>query len=475
MPEVIQTQVAVIGAGPGGYGCAFMCADLGLQTVLIDVEKNPGGTCLYRGCIPTKALLYVSHVISNALEAEKFGVHFQKPKLDIDEIRKNVRGVVEHLTGGLGQLTRLRNIHYIQGRASFLDSNTLEVFLMDGRELRINAEYTVISAGSRPALFGQPIESPDIMNSNTAVNIEEIPERLLVIGGGYIGLELGTVYATLGSEVTLVEVTDGLLPGVDRDLVRPLEKHLEKVFHQIHLKTWVKQLKPQKKGIAVELEGAEIKKPQQIFDKVLVSVGRKPNSSGLGLKNTNVAVDEKGFIRVDEQRRTTDPYIFAIGDVAGGMMLAHKATHEGRTVAEVISGKNVAFEPQAIPAVVFTDPEIAWCGLTEGQARAKNIPIQVTKFPWSASGRAMTMFRGEGVTKMITHAETKQILGFGIAGANAGELIGEATLAIEMGATPEDIDLTIHPHPTLNETIMETAGAFLGRSTHLYRKPQQKE
>jgi len=474
MPDIINTQVAVIGAGPGGYGCAFMCADLGIETVLIDVEKNPGGTCLYRGCIPTKTLLHISHVISNALEAKKFGVFFQKPKLDIDEIRKNVQSVVEHLTGGLGQLTKLRNIQYIQGRASFLDSNTLEVFLLDGRELRIKSQYTIISAGSRPALFGQPIDSPDIMNSNTAVNIEEIPEKLLVIGGGYIGLELGTVYTTLGSEVTLVELTDGLLPGVDRDLVRPLEKHLEKILHQIYTKTMVKQLKPQKKGISVELEGPEIKKSQQIFDKVLVSVGRKPNSSGLGLKNTHVSIDEKGFIRVDNQRRTSDPYIFAIGDIAGGPMLAHKATHEGRIVAEIISGKNVAFEPQAIPAVVFTDPEIAWCGLTEEQAREKNIPIQVTKFPWSASGRAMTTFRNEGLTKIITHAETQQILGFGIVGAGAGELIGEATLAIEMGATPEDLDLTIHPHPTLSETIMETAGALLGRSTHIYRKPSSK-
>ncbi len=470
MAESLTTQVAVIGAGPGGYGAAFMCADLGIQTVLIDVEKNPGGTCLYRGCIPTKTLLHISHTISNALEAKKLGVYFQKPELNMDEIRKNVRGVVEQLTGGLGQLCKLRNINYIQGRASFLDSNTLEVFLSDGKELRITTQYTIIAAGSRPALFGQPIDSPDIMNSNVAVNVEEIPERLLVIGGGYIGLELGSVYATLGSEVTLVEVTDGLLPGVDRDLVRPLAQHLEKLFYQIHLKTLVKQLKPQKKDISVEIEGPEIKKPRQNFDKVLVCVGRKPNSSGLGLKNTKVLVDEKGFICVDEQRQTADPAIFAIGDVAGGPMLAHKATHEGRIAAEVISGKNVAFEPQAIPAIVFTDPEIAWCGITEGEAKAKNMPIQVSRFPWSASGRATTLFRGEGLTKIITHAETQQILGFGIVGVNAGELIGEATLAMELGASIEDLDLTIHPHPSLSETIMEAAGALLGRSTHIYRK-----
>ncbi len=470
MPDVVKTQVAVIGAGPGGYSAGFTCADLGLDTVIIDPEANPGGTCLYRGCIPTKTLLHIAHTIQNAKDAEIFGVYFPEPKIDFGKLRNSVQEVVNYLTSGLGRLSQLRGVRYIQGRASFLDSNTLEIFLNDGRELKVLTEKTIIAVGSRPALFGTPIDSPDIINSNKAVLLEEVPKNMLIIGGGYIGLELGSVYATLGSEVTLVEVTSGLLPGVDRDLVNPLEAKLSKIFHKIHINTEVKQLKPRKNGILVEMEGPDVKKKSQTFEKVLVSVGRKPNSSGLGIKNTKVELDDKGFIKVDEQRRTTDPAIFAIGDVAGGPMLAHKATHEGRVCAEVIAGRNVAFEPQAIPAVVFTDPEIAWCGITEEQAKVKNIPYEVAKFPWQASGRAKTIFRDEGLTKMIIHKETKQILGVGIVGINAGELIGEATLAIEMGATPDDIDLTIHSHPTLSETIMECAGVYLGRSVHYYRK-----
>ncbi|MCX8064146.1 MAG: dihydrolipoyl dehydrogenase [Candidatus Hydrogenedentes bacterium] len=470
MPEVIKTKVAVIGAGPGGYSAAFTCADLGLDTLLIDPEKNPGGTCLYRGCIPTKTLLYITHTIQNAKDATNFGVYFSPPKLDINKVRNSTQDVVNYLTEGLGKLSQLRGVKYIQGRASFLDSNTLEVFLNDGRELRVITEYSIVAVGSRPALFGAPIDSPDIINSNKAVFLEEIPEKMLVIGGGYIGLELGSVYALLGAEVTLVEVTPGILPGIDRDLVKPLEDKISKIFSNIHTNTEVKQLKPRKKGILVEMEGPNIKKKTQIFDKVLVCVGRKPNSSGLGLKNTKVESDDKGFIKVNEQRRTADPMIFAIGDVAGGPMLAHKATHEGRISAEVIAGRNVAFEPQAIPAVVFTDPEIAWCGITEELAKVQKIPYEVAKFPWQASGRAKTLFRNEGLTKMIIHKETKQILGIGIVGTNAGELISEATLAIEMGATPEDLDLTIHPHPTLSETIMECAGVYLRKSIHYYRK-----
>lgn len=470
MPEVIKTKVTIIGAGPGGYSAGFTCADLGLDTVLIDTEKNPGGTCLYRGCIPTKTLLHIAHVIQNSKEAEQFGVYFSPPKIDLTKIRNSTQNVVKSLTEGLGKLSQLRGIKYIQGRASFLDSNTLEVFLNDGKEVRVITEYTIIAVGSRPALFGTPIDSPNIVNSNKAVLMEDLPEKLLVIGGGYIGLELGSVYSILGSEVTLVEVTPGLLPGVDRDLVKPLESKISNIFAHIYTNTEVKQLKPRKNGILVEMDGPNVKKKSQLFDKVLVCVGRKPNSSGLGLKNTKVEVDEKGFIKVDEQRRTTDPVIFAIGDVAGGPMLAHKASHEGKVCAEVIAGKNVAFEPRAIPAVVFTDPEIAWCGITEETAKSQNIPYEIAKFPWQASGRAKTVFRDEGLTKMIIHKETNQILGIGIVGVNAGELIGEATLALEMGATPDDLDLTIHPHPTLNETIMECAGVYLGRSVHYYKK-----
>jgi dihydrolipoamide dehydrogenase len=307
------------------------------------------------------------------------------------------------------------------------------------------------------------------MNSTDALEIPDIPKTLLIIGGGYIGLELGSVYAALGSKVTVVEMTDGLLPGADRDLVRPLAAKLEERFEEILLNTKVADLSETKSGMKVTLEGEGIKKPTRTYDKVLVCIGRKPNASGLGLKNTNAKVNAQGFIEVDEQRRTADPYIFAIGDIVGGAMLAHKASHEGRVAAEVIAGQNVAFEPQAIPAVVFTDPEIAWTGLTETEAKAQGRNVTVTRFPWAASGRATTLNRNEGVTKILSDPETKQILGVGICGAGAGELIAEGTLAVEMGATASDLDLTIHPHPTLSETVMETAAAIFGTSMHIYR------
>ena len=472
MSETMTAHVAVIGAGPGGYAAAFMAADLGMEVALIDVEPSPGGTCLLRGCIPSKALLHVAKTIHETLEAAAWGVRFGEPKLNLKLLRENTQSIVRQLTDGLGKLVATRKVKYIQGRASLLDAHTLAVFHEDGSEDRLQAEYVIIAAGSRPALFGPRIDSPRIMNSTTALLMPDIPKNLLVIGGGYIGLELGFVYATLGSRVTVVEVTDGLLPGVDRDLVKPLAKHIEGHFEDIFLNTRVTEMKLQKDGIRVSMEGPEIKKPTRVFEKVLVAVGRKPNASGLGLKSTRIEVDERGFIQVDAQRRTAEPNVFAIGDVVGGAMLAHKASCEGRIAAEVIAGRHAAFEPQAIPAVVFTDPEIAWCGLTETEAQKAGRKVTVSRFPWAASGRAATLRRTDGLTKILCDPHTRQVLGVGIVGHGAGELIAEGVLAIEMGALADDLDMTIHPHPTLSETIMESAGAMFGHSTHFHR-PQR--
>lgn len=468
-----STQVAVLGGGPGGYAAAFMAADLGLEVTLIDVEANPGGTCLYRGCIPSKALLHVAKVINETRDSSHFGLTFAAPEIDLNRVRTATEAVVQQMTGGLGQLVKARKINYIQGRGNFVNSKNLVVTMADGKQVKLAAEYTIIAAGSRPARFGPLIESDRIMNSTGALKLTDIPETLLLVGGGYIGLELGTVYAALGSEVTCVEMTGGLLPGADRDLVKPLHERLETQFKEILLNTKIADMKEQKTGIKVTLEGENVKKPQRTFDKVLVSIGRKPNSSGLGLKSTGVVVNDKGFIEVDSQMRTADANIFAIGDIVGGAMLAHKASAEGRVAAEVIAGHHAAFEPQAIPAVVFTDPEVAWCGLTEDEAKRAGRNVHIARFPWAASGRATTINRMEGLTKLISDPETHRLLGMGIVGAGAGELIAEGTLAIEMGALVSDMDLTIHPHPTLSETVMEAAGSVFGTATHIYR-PKKK-
>ena len=469
MSETLTTQLAVVGGGPGGYAAAFMAADLGLDVVLVDTEENPGGTCLYRGCIPSKALLHVAKVIADAKELSHFGVDFGAPKIDLDRVRAATQQVVNQMTGGLGQLVKARKIRFVRARANFIDPTSLSLFESDISEDVLKFEHCILACGSRPVRFGPLIDSPRIMNSTDALELQDIPEELLVVGGGYIGLELGTVYAALGSRVTVVEATGTLLPGADRDLVAPLAKHLEGVMHEVLLETKVTSMAETKTGIKVTLEGAGVKKPQRTFDKVLVCVGRKPNSSGLGLNVTKVGVNEKGFIQVDAQMRTAEPSIFAIGDLVAGPMLAHKATHEGRVAAQVIAGQNVAFEPQAIPAVVFTDPEIAWCGITESEAQLLGREVTVSRFPWAASGRATTLNRPEGVTKLITDPQTHQLLGVGICGAGAGELIAEGALAIEMGALATDLDLTIHPHPTLSETLMEAASSLFGHATHVYR------
>ncbi|MFA6244026.1 MAG: dihydrolipoyl dehydrogenase [Candidatus Hydrogenedentales bacterium] len=463
-------RLAVIGGGPGGYAAAFMAADLGLEVTLIDLEPNPGGVCLYRGCIPSKALLHCAKIINDAVEAEHWGIRFGQPQIDLDKMRAGKDAVISKMTGGLGQLCKARRIQYVQGRANFEESRVIKVTSDSGKEQIINTDTTILAAGSRPAsLPDMLIESDRVMNSTTALQIPGIPKSLLVIGGGYIGLEIGSVYAALGTKVTVVEMTDGLLPGADRDLVKILAKQMDHVFDRVLLQTKVKKLSEEKDGIAVTLESVDGKAKKEKFERVLVSVGRRPNSSGLGLNNTTVTVNAKGFVEVDLQRRTSDPAIFAIGDIAGEPMLAHKASHEGRIAAEVVAGHNVAFEPRAIPAVVFTDPEIAWCGLTEAQATAENRDVEIARFPWGASGRASTLNRSDGLTKLLTDPESGQVLGVGIVGPGAGELISQGVLAIEMGATASDVGLSIHPHPTLSETIMETADLIFGHGTHIYK------
>jgi dihydrolipoyl dehydrogenase len=470
------TQVVVIGAGPGGYAAAFYAADLGLQVALVDPEANPGGVCLYRGCIPSKALLHVAALINEAQHAEAWGVSFGAPAIAIDKVRGFKDRVVSQLTGGVGQVGRLRKINYIQGMAAFRDSHSLEITLTAGGTDTLQFEHAVIATGSRPACVpGLSIESPRVMDSTSALDLPDIPKSLLVVGGGYIGLELGTVYAALGSKVTVVEMTDGLLPGADRDLVNVLAKRVNAMCEAVLLKTKVVSTKPANDGIAVTFEGElpEGVAKEQTFDRVLVSVGRKPNSAVPGLDKTGVKVSARGFIEVDAARRTAEPGIYAIGDVVGEPMLAHKASHEARVAIDAIHGENVAFEPLAIPAVVFTDPELAWCGLTEAEAAKQKQDVTVTRFPWAASGRAITLDRTDGMTKLVIDPKTERILGVGIVGPGAGELISEGVLAIEMGATAADLKMTIHPHPTLSETLMESAEVFFGQSTHVY-KPKRK-
>ena len=466
------TQVAVLGAGPGGYAAAFYAADLGMQVALIDEEKNPGGVCLYRGCIPSKALLHVAKVIDEARHAEAWGVSFGEPKLDVARLRSFKQSVVDKLTGGVGQVAKLRKVNFIQGRATLTGARSMKI-AGSGGETELKFEHCVLATGSLPARIPSlSIDSQRMLDSTSALDLPDVPKSLLVIGGGYIGLELGSVYATLGSKVSVVEMTPGLLPGADRDLVDVLHKRLKKLFASIMVNTKVVKLAEEAKGIRVTLEG-ETPEKEQVFDRVLMAVGRRPNSKIPGLESTHVKVDQKGFIETDPQRRTAEPTIFAIGDVAGEPMLAHKASHEARVAVEAIAGHKAVFSPAAIPAVVFTDPEIAWCGLTEAEARSNGKEIEVAKFPWGASGRAISIDSPDGLTKLVLEPKTGRVLGVGIAGSGAGELISEGVLAVEMGATAEDMKLTIHPHPTLSETVMESAEVFFGQSTHVY-KPKRK-
>jgi dihydrolipoamide dehydrogenase len=464
-----STQLVVIGAGPGGYAAAFYAADRGMKVTLVDPEKNPGGVCVYRGCIPSKALLHVADVLSESAHAKDFGIEFPQPKIDLDKLRDFKNKVVGTLTAGAGQIRNLRKIQHLQGMASFRDARTLDVELVDGKKETLTFEHCIIATGSVPTRMPGAIESPRLMDSTGALDLPDIPASLLVVGGGYIGLELGSVYAALGSKVTVVEMTGGLLPGADRDLVAILAKRIGQICEAVWLNTKVTGMKDAKDGIAVSFEG-EGKTGDQTFDRVLVCIGRRPNSKIPGLDKTRVELDQRGFIVTDKSRRTAEPAIYAIGDVAGEPMLAHKASHEGRAAVDAIAGdKNVEFAPAAIPAVVFTDPEIAWAGLTETDAEKQGIKVTVAKFPWGASGRAISIGRTDGVTKLIVDPASERVLGVGICGPGAGELIAEGVLAIEMGATAQDMAMTIHPHPTLSETVMEAAEVFYGHATHVYR------
>ena len=461
-----DVQVVVIGGGPGGYAAAFLAADLGLKTALVDPEVNPGGVCVYRGCIPSKALLHVANLLREARHAEAWGVSFGEPSIDLSKLRTFKDAVVKRLTSGTGLLAKSRKVQYLQGRGELVDPHTLTVKLVAGGEETLRFEHAIIATGSVPAVPASlRVDDPRVMDSTTALDLPDVPTSLLVVGGGYIGLELGSVYAALGSAVSVVEMTDGLLPGADRDLVDVLAKSVAKSMKNVWLKTSVTNMAAEAAGIRVTFDS----QPEQVFDRVLVAVGRRPNASVPGLDRTKVALDQRGFIVHDEQMRTAEPSIFAIGDVAGEPMLAHKASHEGRTAVEVIAGHKAAFEPRAIPAVVFTDPELAWAGLTEAQAQKAGRLVSVAKFPWAASGRALTLDRTDGLTKLIIDPSTERILGVGLVGPNAGELIAEGALAIEMGANATDLKLTIHPHPTLTETLMEAAEVFFGQSTHVYK------
>lgn len=465
------TRLAVIGAGPGGYAAAFHAADLGMQVTLIDADPNPGGVCTFRGCIPSKALLHAAKVIDEAKHADAFGVSFGKPSIDVARLRGWKDAVVKKQTGGLGLLAKARKVSFVQGRASFVDAKTLSVETDTAKSgLRVEADYIIIATGSLPSKVpGVSIENPKVLDSTTALELPDVPGRLLVVGGGYIGLELGTVYAALGSKVTVVEMTDVLLPGADRDLAAVVAKRMETTCEAILLETKVTGVKDDKKGLSVTFEGKHAPSGAQVFDRVLVAVGRRPNSAIGGLDKTKVRVNQRGFIEVDGQRRTAEPSIFAIGDVVGEPMLAHKSSHEARVAVEVIHGHPSVFDPAAIPAVVFTDPEVAWAGLTEAEAKQQNRPVDIAKFPWAASGRATTIDRPDGLTKLIIDPATERVLGVGIVGSGAGELIAEGTLAIEMGALAADLKLTIHPHPTLSESVMEAADVFYGESAHVYK------
>ncbi|MEI6245903.1 MAG: dihydrolipoyl dehydrogenase [Acidobacteriota bacterium] len=471
-----STQVVVIGAGPGGYAAAFAAADLGMQVTLVDPEANPGGVCLYRGCIPSKALLHVAKVMSEAKHAPAWGVTFGEPTIDLDKLRAYKDGVVAKMTGGLGQLQKSRKINYLQGMATFTDSRSLVVDLVKGGQETLNFQHAIIATGSRPTTVPSlSIKSDRLMDSTTALELQDIPKTLLVVGGGYIGLELGSVYAALGTKVSVVEMTPGLLPGADRDLVTFLHRRLETTLHKIMLNAKVTGVKEVKGGLEVAIEGADLKDDEktQVFERVLVSIGRRPNSAVPGLDKTRVTVSDKGFINVGPTRRTDDPNIYAIGDVVGEPMLAHKASAEARVAVESIAGHDVVFAPQAIPAVVFTDPEVAWCGLTETEAKKQNRKVEVAKFPWAALGRAVAIDRPDGITKLVIDPLTERILGVGIVGSGAGELIAEGVVAVEMAALATDLKMSIHPHPTLSETMMEAAEVFFGQSVHVYR-PKKK-
>ena len=465
----IKTEIVVLGAGPGGYAAAFYAADRGKKVIMVEQEKRLGGVCLNRGCIPSKAYLHAAKLVAEAEESSIRGIHFAKPRIDLKEMRAWKETILDKLAGGITSLAKRRNVDVMQGRGYFEDSTTLRVETSGGQQF-ITFDQAIVAVGSKAAMPGAfDLGNPRVMTSTEALELEEIPKDLLVVGGGYIGMELGTVYATLGSSTVVVEALDSILTGADPDLARPVAQRAAKLFREIRVKTKVVKMATAGKHIRVNLE-VNGEKKEELYDRVLVSVGRVPNCADLGLENTRVQRDEKGFITVDDHQRTADPSIFAIGDVAGGVLLAHKASKEARIAVEVITGEMSTHDDIIIPAVVFTDPELAWCGLTESEAKQRGISVEVSKFPWSASGRALSFDRTDGMTKLVIDPGSERILGVGIVGSGAGELIAEGVLAIEMGATAKDLAESVHPHPTLSETLSECAEAFYGYATHTYSR-----
>lgn len=470
-PSDLHAEVVVLGSGPGGYTAAFRAADLGKKVVLIERYSTLGGVCLNVGCIPSKALLHTAKVITEAEETAHHGVSFGAPNIDLEQLRHwKANDVVGKLTGGLAAMAKQRAVTVVQGVGQFTGPNQIAVTAADGKITTVSFDNAIIAAGSQATKFPGAPEDERIMDSTGALALADVPKRMLVIGGGIIGLEMGTVYDALGTKVSVVEFTDGLIQGCDRDLVRPLQKRMEKRFESIMLSTKVAKMEARKDGIHVSFEGEAAPKESQVYDRVLVSIGRRPNGKNIGAEHAGVAVNEWGFINVDKQMRTNVPHIFAIGDIVGQPMLAHKATHEGKVAAEVIAGHKVEFQALAIPSVAYTDPEVAWAGVTEIEAKAKGIDIEKASFPWAASGRALSIARTEGSTKLIFDKATHRLIGAGIVGVNAGELLAETVLAIEMGADAHDLGLTIHAHPTLSETVCFAAEMKEGTITDLYIK-----
>jgi dihydrolipoamide dehydrogenase len=468
--EPIKTEIVVVGAGPGGYAAAFYAAERGKQVVLVEQNQRLGGVCLNSGCIPSKALLHATAILRETKASAARGIELGQAAIDIEKLRAWKESILEKLGQGIKTLAQKRRVQQICGRGHFEDSQTLRVETAEGQQF-INYDKAIVAVGSKPAMPSAfDLGNPRIMTSTEALDVPEVPRDLLVVGGGYIGMELGTVYATLGSTVVVLEALPAILTGVDADLVRPVSRAAQKLFKEIRLNTKVVKMATAGKQIKVTTQvGGEQR--DELYDRVLVSVGRAPNYIDLGLENTRVTKDDKGFIKCNAQQQTDDPKIYAIGDVNGGMLLAHRASREARIAVEAILGEPSAFENIVIPAVVYTDPEVAWCGLTEAEAKQRGIEIKVAKFLWGASGRALTLDRTDGLTKLIIEPETERVLGVGIAGAGAGELISEGVLAVEMGATARDIADSVHPHPTLSETLMEAAESFYGTATHMLSKP----
>ena len=473
--DPIHTEIVVLGAGPGGYAAAFYAADLGKKVLLVEQDRKLGGVCLNRGCIPSKALLHAAKMIGEARESAHRGITFGPPQIELDKLRAWKNSIVDKLSAGVGFLAKKRGVQVLMGRGYFEGSQSLRVETAEGQQI-VMYDKAIVAVGSNAALpKAFDLGNPRVMTSTEALEIEEIPEDFLVIGGGYIGMELGSVYAGLGSKVVVIEALPGILAGADPDLVRPILKYAEKNFRELRLNTKVTQMSTKGKKIRTVTQGPDKAEKEEFYDRVLVAVGRVPRCGDLGLENTKVEQDERGFIKVNEKQETADPFIFAIGDIAGGVLLAHKASKEARVAVETIAGEESTSAGVIIPAVVFTDPELAWCGLTEAKAKSKGLTVAVAKYPWAASGRALTFDRPDGLTKLIIDPETERILGIGIVGHGAGELIAEGVVAIEMGATVRDLAESVHPHPTVSETLMEAAEVFYGFSTHTYAPKKREE